>query len=305
VLDPLIGGIYGGDTRRLSVAACLPRLRTLERAYGSVTLGMRHAMRVRRRRAAAGDALWPPLVTLRRGMGSLPAAMARGLDVRLGTAVTALTRTGGGFRLAMEGCGLDAAAVVVATPAWRAARIVADVAPDLADALAAVPHKAVDCVTLIWERRDVPHPLAGTGWVRAADDARPTLACTWASEKWPDRAPHGFVLLRSVVALPDADDGALVAAAVRDIRDLLGVTAAPCFAVVRRLARATPIYELGHAARVAAMERLARELGPLALAGNAYHGVGIPDCIASGEAAAGRVLDALAPGAPRRLAARG
>ena len=304
VLDPLIGGIYGGDTRRLSVTACLPRLRELERAHGSVALGLQRSIRARRRRAARGEPPLPPLVTLRRGMGSLPVAMARGLDVRVGVGATALARAGAGFRVVTSHGDLDAAAVVVATPAWRAAPLFARLAPDLAGELAAVPHKAFDCVTLAWARRDVPHALDGTGWVRAAGDARPTLACTWASEKWPERAPRGFVLLRSVLALPGAGDDELVAAACRDLRDLVGVTAVPSFAVVRRLARATPIYELGHVARVARMERLVAELGAAALAGNAYHGVGIPDCVASGEIAASSVLAALAHGGtpPRRRA---
>jgi protoporphyrinogen/coproporphyrinogen III oxidase len=185
---------------------------------------------------------------------------------------------------------------VLATPAWRIPDLIEDLAPDLAADLATVKHKAIDCVTLAWARRDVPRRLAGTGWVRAAGDPRATLACTWSSEKWAGRAPADFVLVRSVLALPGVADGDLVEAARADLRDLLGITAWPAFARVRRLPRATPIYEVGHARLAARLTARAAELGAFALAGNAYQGVGIPDCVASGEDAAEAVLAGLADG---------
>jgi oxygen-dependent protoporphyrinogen oxidase len=293
VFDPLIAGIYGADTGRLSAQACLPRLCDFERRHGSVTVGMQRAIRARRRRAGAGEVVLPPVVTLRRGMGSLPEALARGLDVTFGVTVDRLVRYGDGFRVETTSGPLDCDGVVLAAPAWRTPRLVETLEPDLAADLAAVPHKALDCVTLAWPRRDVPHALDGTGWVRAAGDSRPTLACTWASRKWPERAPAGFVLMRSVLALPGGTDDDLVAAACADLHDLVGVTAGPSFALVRRLPRATPIYEVGHASRVARMHGRARALGALALAGNAYQGVGVPDCVASGAAAARAILAAL------------
>jgi len=297
VFDPLIGGVYGADTSRLSVDACLPRLRDFEREHGSVTMGMRRAMRARRRRIRAGEVVLPPVVTLRRGMGSLPDALARGLEVTCGVTVERRAREGNGFRIETTRGPIRCDGVVLATPAWRIPPLVEGFAPQLAVDLAAIPHKAIDCVTLAWQRRDVPHALDGTGWVRAVGDSRPTLACTWASQKWPDRAPSGSVLVRSVLSLPTDDDGDLVAAACADLRDLIGITAGPAFAVVRRLPHATPIYEVGHATRVAQLEAHARELGVFALAGNAYRGVGVPDCVASGEDAARFVLAAL-PVAP-------
>jgi oxygen-dependent protoporphyrinogen oxidase len=255
---------------------------------------MQRALRARRRRARSGEVVLPPVVTLRRGMGSLTDAMARGLGVRCATTVERIVRVGEGFRVETVGGAIECDGVVMAVPAWRIPPLVEAIAPALAADLATVAHKALDCVTLGWQRREIPHPLDGTGWVRAAGDARPTLACTWASQKWPERAPSGFVLLRSVLALPGGDDGDLVAAARADLRDLLGVTAWPAFTCVRRLPRATPIYEVGHAQLAARMVARAAELGAFALAGNAYGGVGVPDCVASGEDAARAVLAALA-----------
>jgi len=297
LLDPLIGGIYGADTSRLSVDACLPRFREFEREHGSVTLGMQRAMRARRRRAAAGEVMLPPVVTLRHGMGSFPDALARDLEVTFGVTVERITRAGRGFRNETASGAIACDGVVLATPAWRIPAIVEAIAPDLAADLATVAHKAFDCVTLAWQSRDVPQALDGTGWVRAVGDARPTLACTWSSQKWPERAPPGFVLMRSVLSLSAGDEGDLVAAARADLRDLLGITAGPAFAVVRRLPRATPIYEVGHGKLVARIVARAAELGAFALAGNAYSGVGVPDCVASAEDAARAVLAALVLGA--------
>ena len=295
VLDPLIGGIYGADTSRLSVDTCLPRLRDFEREHGSVTVGMQRALWARRRRVRAGEVVLPPVVTLRRGMGSFPEALARGLGVMCGVRVERVARESrGGFRVETSRGPIGCDGVVLATPAWQTPRIVEEIAPDLAADLATVAHKALDCVTLAWERRDVPHALDGTGWVRAIGDPRATLACTWSSQKWPDRAPPGVVLMRSVLSLPASADDDLVAAACADLRDLVGVTARPVFALVRRLPRATPIYEVGHVARMARLTARVAGLGAFALAGNTYCGVGVPDCVASGEDAAHVVLAALA-----------
>lgn len=296
VLEPLLAGIYGAETHRLSAHACVPRLCELEQAHGSVVLGMQQALRARRRSRPAGALGLPPVVTLRRGMESLPAAAARGLGVELGVAASSLTRAGHGFRLATTHGTLACDGLVLATPAWRLPALVEGAAPDLAADLARIAHKRLDVVTLAYRRADVPHPLDGTGWVRATGDARATAACTWASAKWPERAPVGSLLLRSVLTAPDLDDDALAATARRDLADLLGVKAAPTLMRVRRLPRATPIYAVGHGALVERIAARAAELGVVALAGNAYRGVGIPDCVASGERAAAAVLAALADG---------
>jgi oxygen-dependent protoporphyrinogen oxidase len=294
VLEPLLAGIYGAETHRLSAHACVPRLCELERAHGSVVLGMQKALRARRRSRERGVLALPPVVTLRRGMESLPATAARGLGIELGVAASALVRAGHGFRLATTHGTLACDGVVLATPAWRLPAVVEGLAPDLAADLARIAHKRLDVVTLAYRRSDVPHPLDGTGWVRAAEDPRATAACTWASEKWPERAPAGFVVMRSVLTAPAPDDAALVAGARADLADLLGVKAEPTLVRVRRLPRATPIYPVGHLLLVERIAARAAELGAVALAGNAYRGVGIPDCIASGERAAAAVLATLA-----------
>jgi oxygen-dependent protoporphyrinogen oxidase len=228
-------------------------------------------------------------------MASLPEALARGLGTHIvrGVAVKQIAHLPmRRFRVDTPRGAIACDGVVVATPAWQAPELIEPLSPELAAGLADVTHTALDCVTLAWPRPEVPHALDGTGWV-AGDDRRPTLACTWSSVKWPGRAPAGFVLMRSVLALRDADERELIAAACDDLRDLVGVATAPRMVRVRRLARATPVCEVGHGDRMARLAAAAADRGPLALAGNAHAGLGVPDCIASGAAAARAVLAAV------------
>jgi oxygen-dependent protoporphyrinogen oxidase len=297
VIEPLFGGIYGGDAAMLSADVCLARFREFERTDGGVVWGMRRVLRERRRRQARGEMVLPPMVSLRHGMASLPAAFGRilGDRVRLGVRVRGVEhRHGGGFRLETSAGQLDCDGIVVAVPAWRAPEILSALDHTLAALLADVPYKGIDCVSLSWLRDEVPGPLDGTGFVRATGERRPTQACTWASQKWPGRAPPGHVLVRSVLSMPEATDAEVVAAARRDLRDLMGIAAEPRVVRVRRLPRATPVYAVGHLDRVEQMAARAAALGPLGLAGNAFGGVGISDCIRSGEKAAEAVLRGLA-----------
>lgn len=293
LVEPLVGGLYGGDGRVLSMEACLPQLRALERDHGSLFRAS-----LRRSRPRPGALPW--MVALRDGIGSLPDAMARDLGdaLRTGVTVTSVERRAGGFAVLTDAGVLEARGVVVATPAFVAAPLLAGLSPELADDLSAVRHPPIDCVSLAWARRDVPHPFDGTGFLVATGEPMTTRACTWASEKWPGRAPAGMALVRCVMRAPDADDAELVEVARGELRDLLGVSATPVLTRVRRHARATPVFEVGHRDRAAAMASRASDLGAIALAGNAHGGVGIPDCVASGQRAAAAIVTALGDRAP-------
>jgi oxygen-dependent protoporphyrinogen oxidase len=196
-----------------------------------------------------------------------------------------------------DGTALSADGVVLATPAPLAASLVAGLDPDLGRALAAIPYASSATVTLAYHRAEIHHALDGFGFVVPHGEGRQILACTFSSLKYPGRAPEGAVLLRAFLGgeraqdLLDRDDAALAAAAEQDLGALLGIAAPPHLVRVHRHVEAMPQYQVGHAGRVAAIEAgVARHPG-LAVAGNAFNGVGIPDCIHSGEEAAGRVLE--------------
>ena len=216
------------------------------------------------------------------------------------------------------GC-LEADAVVVATPAFVAGDLLAGLEAGLAADLRAIPHASSAIVTLAYRKNAIAHPLDAHGYLVPRAEASPILACTWSSEKWAGRAPAGWALLRVFVGrygqegALSHDDGDLLALARAEVEGRLGARGDPGLARVRRWPRGMPQYLIGHGERVARIEAAVGGHPWLALAGNAYRGVGIPDCIASGEAAAERVLAGLETPAvattlrksePRVLAAR-
>lgn len=293
VVDPLLSGIYGAEASRLSMRAVMPILAETERKHRSVAFGI-----ARRDKPAPVKNPMPPVVTLRGGMGALPDALARELAERVRTdaPVRSIERTGAGYRLRMSDGSIEHAdAIIVSTPPWHAADLLEALDPELSTLLSAIRPSRLDAVTLAWPREEVPHPLAGTGFVVASSEGRRLRACTWVSRKWPARAPEGIALMRAFVRDgADASDEELVEVARQELRDVLGIDAAPAWTNVTRRARALPRYEVGHLDRVSAIRARADEHLGLALAGNAYDGIGIPDCIASGERAAEAVLGGLA-----------
>ncbi len=294
VAEPLVGGIYTADAERLSLAATMPRFRDLERRYRSLILGLR-ATSGASRGAGARYALF---VAPAGGMGALVDALARRLPegvIRLRTAVTALTRDGGEWRLDTGSGTLTADALVMAAPAHAAAPLLARLDAELGRLLAGIEYASSATVTLAYRSADLP-PLGGFGFVVPAAERRPLIACTYASRKFPGRAPEGHELLRAFVGgalradVLARDDAALLEVVREELRGLVGIAAAPVMARVHRHLLAMPQYAVGHLERVEAIEKRAAALPGVMLAGAAYRGVGVPDCVRSGEAAADRVL---------------
>jgi oxygen-dependent protoporphyrinogen oxidase len=308
VAQPLVGGIYTADPERLSLAATMPRFLEMERRDRSVILAMRRQGRARAAAPNAGadsGARWSLFVSFADGMQTLVDALARRLPegaLRLGARVQAVESLADGWRLLLDDGGeLRAARCVLATPAFVTAGLVRPFDAALAGELAAIGYASSATVTLAFERAAVPHPLDGFGFVVPAVEGRSLIACSFSSVKYAGRAPADAVLLRVfcggalATEMMALSDDALTEAARRELAALLGITAAPRLVRVHRHARAMPQYEVGHLARLRRIDdRVAAHRG-LALAGNAYRGVGVPDCVASGEAAAARVLGVEGP----------
>jgi oxygen-dependent protoporphyrinogen oxidase len=294
--DPLVSGIYTGDPERLSVAATMPRFRELEAQHRSIILGLRRSGQARRGVAGARYGLF---VAHRAGMGALVDALAARLPdsvVQLGTRVERLDRTPDGWRLAVGNTTVESDAVVLACPAYVSADLVRSCDAALADTLGSIAHASSAIVTLAVRSRDLPRGLPGFGFVVPAVDRRDILACTFSSRKWAGRAPDGFELLRTFVGgvrrpeMVERDDAALIAVVRAELRRYVGLTSEPVLARVDRWRRAMPQYEVGHGVRLETIDARVATLPRLALAGNAYRGIGIPDCVRSGEAAAEAVL---------------
>ncbi|MEX2221101.1 MAG: protoporphyrinogen oxidase [Candidatus Rokuibacteriota bacterium] len=297
VAQPLVGGIYTADPDDLSLGATMPRFLEMERRERSVILALwRAARRAPARHAGTSGARWSLFVTLADGMEELVRRLATRLPpgaVRLKERVTAVAREDGVWRAATtSGAVFTGDALILSPEAHQAARLLRYVDPGLAHLLEGIAYASSATVTLAYRRADIRHPLDGFGFVVPQVERRPVIAATFSSVKYPGRAPEGHALLRVFMggalneSVLDAPDDALVDTARAQLGELLGVTGAPRFTRVARYPRAMPQYHVGHAARADAIELAVARHPGLRLAGGAYRGVGIADCVRSGEEAA-------------------
>ena len=302
VAQPLVAGIYTADPDELSLSATMPRFLEMERRERSVILALwRAARKAPAQHAGTSGARWSLFVTLARGMEELVQALAARLPagaVRLKERVAGVAREEGRWRIATAGgAAYEADALVLAPEAHQAARMLRYVDPGLTHLLEGIPHASSATVSLAYRRADVGHPLDGFGFVVPHAERRPIIACTFSSVKYAGRAPDGHVLLRVFMggalneAVLQGDDATLVRTAREQIGPLLGIAAVPELARVALHAQAMPQYHVGHSARAAAIEQAVARHPGLWLVGGAYRGVGISDCVRSGEEAADRLLE--------------
>lgn len=297
VAQPLIGGIYTADPDRLSLAATMPRFLQMEREHRSVIYAMWQAGRKRPQEAkGASGARWSLFVTLRDGMQQFVDVLAGRLSlgtVRHSVAVKAVQPDGKKWVVACrDGSTLYADGVVLTAPAFQAARIVRSLDAQLADRLAGIAYSSAATVNLAYRREHIPHPLNGFGFVVPRVENRSIIAGTFSSVKYAGRAPEGHVLLRAFVGgalqeeLFSLDDTTMEHIVRQELGQLLGVQAAPLFVRISRYPHSMPQYLVGHLTLVEQIEKRVATHPGLALAGSAYRGVGIADCVRDGEAAA-------------------
>ncbi len=289
--EPLLAAIHSGVANQQSMLATFPNFRAMEREHGSVT----RAARKQAAKARQSGAQSAAFVSLRGGIGTLVGALVPRLAGTLltGRAVTALEPgdNASGYRVQLDdGTVLHADALIVTTPAYAAADLVDSFSTALAQTLREIPYVSTGTLTLAYRRSEVGTPLDGFGVVIPRSEGRRINACTMSSLKFPHRAPDDYLLVRVFVGgtnRPDLlhlDDDALCNVVRDELRNLLGITAAPVWSRIYRWWNANPQYNLGHLERV---DRIAALCPPgLFLSGSAYRGVGIPDCVRQAQEAA-------------------
>ncbi len=302
--QPMVGGIYTTDPRHLSMQATMPQFLDMEQRHRSLILALRHRQASAQQSGVSG-ARYGLFASFRHGMQTLVDALADRLPagtVHLQTSVRSIRHNPESQRWTVspqDGPDLEADALCLALTAPQAAHLLADVDPELAAGLHDIPYASSAVVALACNRADIAHPLNGMGFVVPAVERRNLIACSFSSIKFAGRAPDGKVLLRAFVggALQQEQalwpDAKLQNAVYQDLRQLLGLTGKPAFCHVSRHSSAMPQYHVGHLERIKHVEAAAQRWPGLALAGNAYHGVGVPDCIRSGDEAAHGILSNL------------
>jgi len=303
--QPMVGGIYTADPETLSLRATLPRFLDMEREHRSLILAMLRKSRSQATAEKSGTsgARYSLFLSFDRGMEVLVKALEQKLtqvDIRRETRVQSLSRTAASWTIQTQtGETLEADALCIAVPAHSAANLLASVDHQLTTQLNQIKYASTATINFAYRREAIQYPLDGFGFVVPFIEKRSLIACSFSSVKFAGRAPDGHVLLRAFVGgalqpeMFSLDESTMLQRVEHDLRELLEITERPLFADVAKWKDSMPQYEVGHLDRMQAIESKLAQLPNLTLAGNAYRGAGIPDCIRSGEAAAEKILNFL------------
>ena len=313
IAEPIVAGIHAGDPEQMSVRATFPMFLDMEKAHRSLILAMLKRRKARQK-AAAGAAARPRpeggphsyFYSFKGGLQDLSDSLVASLPAeRLhgGSAVRTMSPLGAGAGLGAyalelgDGTRVVADAVVLATPAWASGDLLRAVAPLPAADLSSIDYVTTATASLAFRADQVGHDLKGFGFVVPRAEDRPVMATTWSASKFPGRAPQGRVLLRSFLgragreAAAQLDDDEMAKVVRAELREIMGIAAAPEFVEIFRWPRGMPQYRVGHVDLVEKIEAAVAGVPGVELAGGAYHGIGIGDCLREGAAAAERALE--------------
>ncbi len=294
--DPLLSGVYGGESAHLSVRAVLPRFAEMEKTHGSLGRAMLAARRKMRKKTSGPPKKPPTLFTsLRQGMQSLAeTVVARLTPASLLTSapVEAIQREANSWVVSAGYKSDQFDAVILALPGPAAANVLRMVSPDLAAELGSIPYSSSITVGIGYGPRVRQTLPPGFGFLVPRSEGKRLLAATFVHNKFPHRAPEDRALLRCFFAGSNAEnvwslsDDEIVTIVRTELQQIIGLRAEPLFARVYKWKSAMAQYGVGHLERLDRIERLRQQLPALALAGNAYRGIGVPDCVRTGREAA-------------------
>jgi protoporphyrinogen/coproporphyrinogen III oxidase len=323
IAEPIVAGIHAGDPEQMSVRATFPMFLEMEREHRSLILAMLERRKARQKAAASGGGTGTGgaprpeggprsyFYSFKGGLQELSDAMVASLPpqrLQGGSAVRTMAPCVAGCGTSGSGSGAYALeladgsrvvvdAVVLATPAWASGDLLRTVAPLPAAGLSSIEYVSTATASLALRRDQVDHDLTGFGYVVPRAENRPVMATTWSSSKFPGRAPEGHVLLRSflgragIEAAAQLDDAEMIKVVRAELREVMGIAAEPEFVEIFRWPRGMPQYRVGHVDLVDRIEAGVAGVPGIELAGGAYHGIGIGDCLREGAAAAERALE--------------
>jgi protoporphyrinogen/coproporphyrinogen III oxidase len=300
--QPMIGGIYTGDTEKLSLQATLSKFRQMERQHGSITLALLRRKNSGKAERQASGPRYSLFLSFKHGMGTLVTALVENMkDVSIVTnaKVSQVTKQNAWLVTLENGRTFEADKICFALPAPRTSALLEPILPGVSEILREIKYESVVTVNVTYRESDFDASWPnkkGFGFVVPAVEGRNMVGCTIATCKFEGRAPERFVLLRAflggahheeILTLSDSEIGQVV---TKELSELLGIAQKPTHVSIRRYFESMPQYHVGHLERVAQIHDRMENESDLFLTGNAYQGIGIPDCIAQGEATAEKIM---------------
>lgn len=305
LIAPMVSGIFAGNPETMSLKSCFPRIYQLEQEYGGLLKAMVKLAKQKRAERKAGKAVASAagpggvLTSFVEGIQELTDSTSRSLngEVKSGSAAVAIKQKEGGYEISLDnGETIDADVVVAAVPAYHLAQMIGEMSVVLADILKAILYAPMNVVCFGYEKEKIKHDLNGFGYLIPKKEGCSILGTLWDSSIFPNRAPEGHVMLRSMMGgatnptAIDLSDRHVQDYVMADLRDIMGIDAAPDFVRVFRHQNAIPQYTAGHGQRLLALEDGFHKFPGLFFTGNAFFGIGLNDCVQASNRAAEKVV---------------
>jgi len=305
LIAPMVSGIFAGNPETMSVKSCFPRIYELEQEYGGLLKAMLKLAKQKRAERKAGKA-----VASAAGPGGVLTSFVEGIqeltdstnaalkgEVKIGSGATRIKQKEGGYEITLDnGETVDADVVVAAVPAYQLAEMVGEMSVVLADILKAILYAPMNVVCFGYEKEKIEHDINGFGYLIPKKEGCSILGTLWDSSIFPNRAPEGHVLLRSMMGgatnptAIDLSDRHVQDYVMADLREIMGIDAAPDFVRIFRHKNAIPQYTSGHGQRLLALGDGFNKLPGLFFTGNAFFGIGLNDCVQASNRAAEKVI---------------
>ena len=300
LIDPMASGIYAGDPEKMSLKSCFPKVYNLEQTYGSLIRGMiklqKEAKKTGKKVGAGPGGV---LTSFFDGMEMMIGPLTQFLGTRLktGTQAVSVDKKGEKYIVYLsDGSNIETEAIVFATPAFETSKMVKDIDKTLASTLNEIYYPSISVVCLGYKRERIKHPLDGFGFLIPSREGRRILGTLWDSSIFPNRAPEGYVLLRSMLGgvrrseLALEDEDKLKNLVMDELRDIMKIDVQPDFARVYKHEKGIPQYSLGHEKRLENINEISSRFKRFYITGNAYRGIGVNDCIENSYKLAERIV---------------
>jgi oxygen-dependent protoporphyrinogen oxidase len=295
--DPLLSGVYGGEASQLSARAVLPRFVDMEAQHGSLGRAM---LASQKKMASAAKGPSRPLFTsLKEGMQQMVDALLTRLEpsaLRTSSIVQSVLPQDEGWTVSAGYESDQFDAIIIAAPAHAAAAVLQSADANLSRELNQINYSSSITVTLGYDGSVRPLLPPGFGFLVPRSAGHRMLAATFVHNKFPHRAPANRALVRCFLGgardeeILSLSEDEILATVRNELREIIGLQAEPLFARVYKWRAAMAQYSVGHLDRLARIQSLCENLPGLALAGNGFSGIGVPDCVRSGTEAATKVL---------------